>query len=184
MALTSITTAASVLPRLLMADTPAAFTISMEEFLAWNPSLTPDCGDFQPNRSYCVAADVKKPDPDPPTTTTTTTNPEQSTPTTSTTTTTTTTNPGNKIPTPTPTQPSMVPNCDAFHLVAPGEICTNIAANHSITLQDLYTWNPSINADYSGLWANAYICVSIIGHTPDPAQWDRDTPAHPAGDGA
>ncbi|KAL3472687.1 hypothetical protein BJX99DRAFT_249450 [Aspergillus californicus] len=30
----------------------------------------------------------------------------------------------------------------------------------------LHDWNPSVGTDCSGLWANSYVCISVIGHNP------------------
>jgi hypothetical protein len=79
----------------------------------------------------------------------------------------TTTAPGNGISTPTPTQPGMVANCNDFYRVLEGQSCDTVilAKGKSISLADLVAWNPSINSDCSGLWANVYVCVNIIGRT-------------------
>ncbi|KAK4247525.1 hypothetical protein C7999DRAFT_14483 [Corynascus novoguineensis] len=79
------------------------------------------------------------------------------------------TDPGNGIATPTPTQPGMVSNCDAFYEVILGDSCATIAAKNGVTVDQLAKWNDVGGTACTGLWANAYICVSIIGHTPTPA---------------
>lgn len=70
------------------------------------------------------------------------------------------------IETPLPTQPEIAPNCDAFHLVKQGEDCSTISATYGITGAQFLAWNPSAGKDCTGLWANAYVCVSIVGHEP------------------
>jgi hypothetical protein len=42
-----------------------------------------------------------------------------------------------------------------------GNGCYNIAANNRIALDELYTWNPALDGDYSGLWPDYYICVRV-----------------------
>ncbi|KAK3906031.1 LysM domain-protein [Staphylotrichum tortipilum] len=62
----------------------------------------------------------------------------------------------------------MVSNCDAFLKVAKGDSCDSITAN-GISVDQLHAWNPAIGGtSCNGLWANAYVCVSIIGHTLTP----------------
>lgn len=66
------------------------------------------------------------------------------------------------IATPTPTQTGMVPSCDSFYLVGAGDDCFDIAANHSITLEDFYTWNTDVTDNCTaGLWSGYYYCVGI-----------------------
>ncbi|KAL2145839.1 hypothetical protein VTI28DRAFT_6136 [Corynascus sepedonium] len=78
----------------------------------------------------------------------------------------TTTKSTNGITTPTPTQATIVDNCDEFYFVVAGDTCDNIVAKHGITLAQFLSWNPSVGSTCSGLWASAYGCVSIVGHTP------------------
>jgi LysM repeat protein len=60
----------------------------------------------------------------------------------------------------------MVSNCDAFYKVKSGDECATIASSHGITVNQLYTWNTQIGTGCSGLWAEYYICVSVIGASP------------------
>ncbi|KAL2809166.1 hypothetical protein BJX63DRAFT_435476 [Aspergillus granulosus] len=73
---------------------------------------------------------------------------------------------GNGISTPTPTQSGMVGNCDKFHLVKTDQGCQEIADSYGIPLSRLYAWNPALNGDCTGLWANVYICVRTVGFVP------------------
>ncbi|KAL3452698.1 hypothetical protein BJX65DRAFT_302607 [Aspergillus insuetus] len=81
-------------------------------------------------------------------------------------TTTTTTTTGNEISTPLPTLPGMVSNCDAFYLVKSGDGCAAIASSKGITLSQLYAWNKNLGTGCTGLWADYYVCVSILGVSP------------------
>lgn len=66
------------------------------------------------------------------------------------------------IATPTPTQTGMISSCDSFYLVGAGDDCFDIAVNHSISLEDFYTWNSDVTDDCAaGLWAGYYYCVGI-----------------------
>ncbi|RYP29460.1 hypothetical protein DL767_006729 [Monosporascus sp. MG133] len=121
-----------------------------------NPGVTPSCGNFLPEWSYCVEA-VKEPLPS---TSATTGEPMP------------TTSGGggatSGIATSTPTQPGMVANCDAFHFIAAGENCQVIAQRYGISFAQMLAWNPSVGASCEGLWADVYVCVSVIGHEPQP----------------
>jgi hypothetical protein len=62
----------------------------------------------------------------------------------------------------------MVSNCDAFHFVATGQTCATITGQYGITLAQFTAWNPNVGSTCGGMWANVFVCVSIIGHTPPP----------------
>lgn len=121
--------------------------ITLAQFLAWNPQAGSNCNGLWAEAYACVSIIGHTP--------TTTTAPQP-----------TSTKPPNGITTPTPTQPNMVDNCDAFYFVPKNEICTTIAQKNGITLAQFQAWNPQVGTTCNGLWAEAYACVSIIGHTP------------------
>jgi LysM repeat protein len=133
-------------------DIAAAQGISLSDLYAWNAALNGDCSGLWANVYVCVGI-VGGP--------TVTTTPSSTAKPTSTTTT-----PGNGVSTPTPTQTGMVSNCGKFYLVKQDEGCYDIAASQGISLSDLYTWNAALKGDCSGLWANVYVCVGLIGQTP------------------
>lgn len=86
------------------------------------------------------------------------------------------------IETPSPIQPGMVDNCNDFYKVVSGDNCQGVSSKKHISLDDFLTWNPQVGGrSCSGLWAGAYVCVSVIGHqaptgppahdgTPSPVQ--------------
>src|SRR5688572_31934633 len=104
-----------------------------------NPSITPSCGNFLLGRSYCVEA--RNDTPDPPTTT----------------------KPPSGIETPTPIQGGMVANCNKFQFVKKGQTCSAVLSDAQISLAQLYEWNSSVEKDCSGLWAEVYVCVGVVG---------------------
>lgn len=63
--------------------------------------------------------------------------------------------------TPTPYESGMVTDCGAFHLVVSGDDCADIAANANITVDEFYTWNPTVGTSCSDLWLDYYVCVGI-----------------------
>jgi hypothetical protein len=81
----------------------------------------------------------------------------------------TTTTPGKGISTPFPLQPNIATNCDKFYFVKRGEKCEAIAKANDISTAQFVSWNPSASLKCTGLWADAYACVSIIGHEPSPS---------------
>ncbi|KAI1158056.1 carbohydrate-binding module family 50 protein [Nemania serpens] len=131
------------------ADIASSHGITLQQFITWNPKAGATCSGLWANAYACVSIIGQSPG----TSTTTTAKP-------------TTTTPGNGISTPQPTQPSMVTNCDLFYFVTASDSCADIASSHGITLQEFITWNPKAGSTCTGLWANAYACISIVGHTP------------------
>jgi hypothetical protein len=119
--------------------------ITLDQFITWNPLVGSTCNNLWANDYVCVSIIGVSP--------TITTKP------TSTTT-------GNGITTPTPTMPGMVGNCDVFYFAKSGDGCQAIANANGITLAQFMDWNPQVGSTCSGLWANAYVCVSIIGFSP------------------
>ncbi|RSL48378.1 hypothetical protein CEP53_009568 [Fusarium sp. AF-6] len=128
-------------------DIAPSFKIKFEDFLSWNPSITKDCGNFITGRSYCIEG------------------PEVVVPTTSSSPPPTTTGPP-VIETPSPTQPGMVENCNKFYKVEKNEICSIIAPKLGLSESDIIKWNPGVGSDCTGIWANVYICVGVIGEEP------------------
>lgn len=135
------------------ANVPAANDCTMEQFLYWNPSIGTNCGNFPINQSYCVEGPAL-PVSTPPTSTTLVT--------------TTSTNTGNGVQTPTPTQPDMARNCNKFHYIYKGNTCGQITSYNGITQEQFARWNPQIGQQCTGLLADAYACVGVIGEKPLP----------------
>ncbi|KAF9766579.1 hypothetical protein IL306_001000 [Fusarium sp. DS 682] len=112
-------------------------------------------------KSYCVEAASEpepepEPKPEPEPSTTTKTNPKPSA-----------TKPSNArkgIKTPDTLQPGIVSNCDKFYMVKSGEGCATVASKNGITLAEFNKWNTKVGSTCAGLYADAYACVSVIGH--------------------
>ncbi|KAL0943523.1 LysM domain-containing protein [Colletotrichum truncatum] len=173
------------------------WAIDIATMTRWNPSITPECGNFQLGRSYCVEA-VNEPAPGdsspiPSGTSTvrsistsssgftsTSSSPPSSTSqvmtartttslfTSSTAPTTTTT--GNGIQTPGPIQPGMVANCNKFYFVQPGENCEQIASKSGLSVAQFISWNPSVGSTCGSLWANVNVCIGVVGFQPSPTK--------------
>ncbi|CZS91759.1 uncharacterized protein RAG0_02286 [Rhynchosporium agropyri] len=115
------------------------YRITVDQFKTWNPSVGQSCTGLWADSYACVSIVGHTPSP---------------------------TTSGNGIATPTPTQATLVNNCDAFYFVVAGDSCETVSAKHGLTAAQFQSWNPSVGSTCSGLWANAYACVSIVGHTP------------------
>ncbi|KAF2445203.1 carbohydrate-binding module family 50 protein [Karstenula rhodostoma CBS 690.94] len=166
--------------------------ITLDEFRRWNPSITADCGGLVVGKSYCVEV-LNEPAASTSSssfsssaqpTSTSSSAPVVTTPSStlvtspSTTAPPTTAPPTNEVETPSPLQPEIAPNCDAFYFVQQGDNCETIAKANGISAAQFLAWNPKAGSDCTGLWANAYACVSIIGHTPTSAAPSTTTPGN------
>lgn len=122
--------------------------ITFAQLLAWNTGIGSNCEGLWANTNVCVGLIGSTPTPSktsvPPTTPT----------------------PTNGVTTPLPTQPGMVSNCDRFYFVNTGDACQNIATANGITVADFVKWNPTVGDGCLGMWANAYVCVRVIGFSP------------------
>lgn len=128
--------------------------ISTDNLRSYNPSLASSCKLVEGN-SYCTERNYGVPvsTPTPTTSLASSTTPA----------------PTNGITTPTPIREGMVNNCNKFYFVVKDDNCYNIAAAQSITLDQLYAWNPAVGTSCQGLWPQTYICVGTIGFTPAPS---------------
>ncbi|KAK5000568.1 hypothetical protein LTR66_000587 [Elasticomyces elasticus] len=55
----------------------------------------------------------------------------------------------------------MTSNCNRFYGVVANNTCYDITQAKNTTLDELYTWNPALQGDCSGLESGYYICVGI-----------------------
>ncbi|KAK4064922.1 hypothetical protein Purlil1_14084 [Purpureocillium lilacinum] len=148
-------------------DVISVFGVPLDKFLRWNPSVTTSGGNFLASRSYCVEASGEPTSAITGTPTSTSTHLITTHSTTeSVSTIVTTTTPSNGIKTPLPTQPEIVGNCNKFYFVNQGENCDTIASKNGVPLNDFLTWNPKAGQKCTGLWADTYACVSVIGYKP------------------
>ncbi|KAF2819907.1 hypothetical protein CC86DRAFT_398182 [Ophiobolus disseminans] len=165
--------------------------ISLEDFRRWNPSITADCGNLVVGKSYCVeAVGEPAPGPAPSSSPISSARPSSSaaasstlltsaTPSRTLPPTVTSTSVGNGVATPQPTQPGMVGNCAKFHWIAKGVNCDQVTSYQKITREDFVKWNPTVNADCSGMWAEVNVCVGVIGgSTPTPPKPSSTTPGN------
>jgi LysM repeat protein len=115
--------------------------ITLAQFTAWNKGVGTGCTSMWADVYVCTSIIGHTPTP---------------------------TDPGNGIETPAPIQPGMVGNCDAFYLIKSGDSCAAIAFTYGISINQFTTWNSGVGTTCSGMWADVYACVSIVGHTPTP----------------
>ncbi|GKT62699.1 lysM domain-containing protein [Colletotrichum tofieldiae] len=130
------------------ANIASANGVPLADFYSWNPAVGDTCGGLWANVYVCVGIIGGGGGG------TGTTQPPA-----------TTTAPGNGISTPTPIQDGMTGSCNKFYFVKSGDGCATIASSNGIGLSDFYTWNPAVGSTCSGLWANVYVCVGVIGNS-------------------
>ncbi|KAL7765248.1 hypothetical protein ACKLNR_003164 [Fusarium oxysporum f. sp. zingiberi] len=133
------------------------YHITSEELQQWNPTIKGDCQGMTVGKSYCVESAGEpgpepKPEPEPKASTT---KPDSKP---------SPTKPSNGIKTPDSLQPGIVSNCNKFYMVNSGEGCATVASKNGITLAEFYKWNTKVGSACTSLYADAYACVSIIGH--------------------
>ncbi|OAA53159.1 LysM domain protein [Cordyceps fumosorosea ARSEF 2679] len=121
-------------------------SITQEQFARWNPKIGMDCTGLVEDAYACVGV-IQDSTPTPTPTSTT---------------------PSNGVQTPQPTQPDMVKNCNKFHYIYKGNTCGQITSYEHISQEQFARWNPRIGADCSGMWADAYACVGVVGQDPTP----------------
>jgi hypothetical protein len=65
-------------------------------------------------------------------------------------------------------------NCDATYLVQPGDTCTSIAeAQGTLTVSQLYQWNPEALQTCTGLQAYVPVCIHSAYSIPSPPLLQR-----------
>ncbi|KAL2810289.1 hypothetical protein BJX63DRAFT_434454 [Aspergillus granulosus] len=133
------------------ADIAADAGISLTDFVSWNPGVASDCSGLWLGYYVCITAESDSSSSSSTSSTTTTT-----------TTTTTLTSTRSGVTTPTPYESGITDDCDEFHLVVSGDTCADIVSDAGITLDDFYSWNPTVGTDCSGLWLGYYVCVGIL----------------------
>ncbi|KAF6233163.1 hypothetical protein HO173_008707 [Letharia columbiana] len=63
-------------------------------------------------------------------------------------------------PLPSPLEPGTIATCKTFHKVSTGETCYSIANNYKVSLDQFYTWNPTVGTTCAKLFLAFYVCVS------------------------
>ncbi|RYP13788.1 hypothetical protein DL765_006737 [Monosporascus sp. GIB2] len=130
-------------------EMPDAWGFTWDDFVRWNPSLAAGCSAYKTSMSFCVEAADEPPhqlveqqlcrdDDNPP-------HNHQHL---------------NLV---------NIVNLDEDNQVNTGDTCDRIASKNGITVTEFLKWNTNVGGTAcNGLWANAYVCVSIVGHTPTP----------------
>ncbi|RGP69883.1 hypothetical protein FLONG3_7638 [Fusarium longipes] len=108
------------------------YSISLADFIKWNPAVGSNCKDLWASYNVCVGVIGGTP-----------------------------TQPGNGVKTPAPIQSGMTTSCKKFHKVASTTTCTSIQKYYNISLAQLVKWNPAIGKGCDKLLANYNVCVAV-----------------------
>ncbi|KAI9041497.1 LysM peptidoglycan-binding domain-containing protein [Aspergillus affinis] len=131
-------------------------TFSMQDFLAWNPTLGKDCKGIQNYFWYCVAV------PGTPASRTA---------------------PRPELPEPTGLlrQPGVAPNCNRWWVVLRFDTCDKIVYRNDIGFEDFHKWNPAISwPSCKGLRRDSEVCVGVANNeTITSSSWPP--PPYPTG---
>ncbi|EFE30096.1 uncharacterized protein ARB_03438 [Trichophyton benhamiae CBS 112371] len=145
----------------------AQWGIGMAQFLKWNPGV--NCNALVAGKTYCLSAGDSELGP------TASLTPSPQVPTTSRATQTMT----SKASTGTLVSRSgpikflngMAPDCLFYHPVSPGDTCQSIVDRYkAFTLDQFYTWNPSVGKNCESLWLGYYVCTGVKGGPNSPSQ--------------
>ncbi|KAJ5987635.1 hypothetical protein N7451_012000 [Penicillium sp. IBT 35674x] len=124
-----------------------AYDLTLNEFMAMNPSINSTCGNLLLGDDYCVAL-VNG------TSVTTTTSTSTSTSTTSST--------SSFVFPPSETVTGTTPDCYKWYEVESGDGCDTIDSTYDLTLAEFIALNTYIDTDCSNLWPGYSYCVSGI----------------------
>ncbi|KAK1145438.1 hypothetical protein N8T08_004313 [Aspergillus melleus] len=137
-------------------------TFSMEDFVAWNPTLGNDCQGIQNDFWYCVAV---------PGTPASRTAPQR--------------------PPVFPTslrQPGVASNCNRWWRVLRFDTCDKIVYRNDLEFEDFYKWNPAISwPSCKGLVRDSEVCVGVANNmTITSSSWPPNStspprPSYPTG---
>ncbi|KAF5692428.1 hypothetical protein FDENT_2950 [Fusarium denticulatum] len=143
------------------------WAITPKQFAQYNPTVKEDCTGIQDGHSYCVEINHGMPvDPDKPEVTST----KESEP-----------EPTEDLK-PSPTQDGLIESCTAFYMAKKGDTCDKIISQYkTFDFDDFFKWNPAVDKDCSGIWANTWYCVGVPGTPTSPPTKTIVTTTKPTG---
>ncbi|KAK2938794.1 LysM domain [Fusarium oxysporum f. sp. vasinfectum] len=127
------------------------WNITPEQFTQYNPTVGDNCSGIKEGHSYCVEVNHGQPE-EPEVTSTKVSEPKPT-----------------EEPKPSPTQDGLIESCTSFYKAKKGDTCPKIIAEYgTFDFDTFFKWNPAIESDCSGIWANTWYCVGVPG-TPTAA---------------
>ncbi|KAF4969333.1 hypothetical protein FSARC_3408 [Fusarium sarcochroum] len=145
----------------------ADWDIDLKQFVDYNPSVKDDCSGIQVGHAYCVEVNFGAPreEDKPRVTSTEDAGPEPT-----------------ESPKPSPTQEGLIDTCTSFYKAKKGDTCPKIIAQyHTFDFGEFFKWNPAVEKDCSGIWAETWYCVGVPGTPTSPPTKTAETTAKPTG---
>ncbi|RBR15596.1 uncharacterized protein FIESC28_07237 [Fusarium coffeatum] len=135
------------------------WNLKHSQFVEYNPTVKDDCSGMQFGHSYCVEVNNGLPRKEESASSKTTTPVSMAEPTKT-----------HQASQASQTQDGLIDTCVSFYQAKKGDTCPKIIAEHNNTFDkdDLVKWNPAIQEDCSGIWANYYYCVGVPGTPTSP----------------
>ncbi|OAA42199.1 LysM domain-containing protein [Metarhizium rileyi] len=141
-------------------DIPQFWDIDIIDWIMWNPSLTNDCENFLPGRSYCVEATSVFP----PGLWSASSGRQKV----------------NAAVSSCQHQDGLVKDCITYHKVRASDTCQNIVDKYrTLTVAEFHRWNPAIGLKCSSLFINYLVCVDAPGTDPKPPETSAHSPTQP-----
>ncbi|WAO97001.1 Hypothetical protein NCS54_01469900 [Fusarium falciforme] len=141
------------------------WSITPEQFSEYNPTIGDNCSGIKIGYSYCVEINHGRPE-EPEVTSTEDAEPEPT-----------------EDSKPSPTQEGLVDTCTSFYKAKKGDTCAKIISEYkTFDFKDFFKWNPAIEDDCSGIWANTWYCVGVPGTPTSPPTRTVESTAKPTGE--
>ncbi|KAM0542829.1 hypothetical protein ACHAPJ_012609 [Fusarium lateritium] len=143
------------------------WSITPKQFSEYNPSVGDNCSGIKVDHAYCVEINNGRPE-DPEQPEVTSTKKTEPTPT--------------KDSKPSPTQEGLIDTCTSFYKAKKGDTCAKVISEYKnvFDFNDFFKWNPAVDKDCSGLWADTWYCVGVPG-TPSAPTRTAESTAQPTG---
>ncbi|KAF4952928.1 hypothetical protein FGADI_6361 [Fusarium gaditjirri] len=141
--------------------------ITLKQFTDYNPTVKDDCSGIQVGHAYCVEVNFGLPPEENPPKVSTTKNAEPE---------------PTKDLKPSPTQDGLIESCTSFYMAKKGDTCNKIISQYkTFDFDDFFKWNPAVDKDCSGIWANTWYCVGVPGTPTSPPTKTIVTTTKPTG---
>ncbi|KAM5349378.1 hypothetical protein ACJ41O_005883 [Fusarium nematophilum] len=141
------------------------WAITPEQFSEYNPTVGDDCSGIKVGYSYCVEINHGRPE-EPEVTLTEDAEPEPT-----------------EDSKPSPTQEGLIDTCISFYKAKKGDTCVKIISEYkTFDFKDFFKWNPAVEDDCSGIWANTWYCVGVPGIPTSPPTRTAESTAKPTGE--
>lgn len=115
------------------------FSLTFQQFYAWNPAIGSNCGNLWLGEAYCVGVFGSSTSSGSTTSTATT----------------------GAATAPAPTQSGVASGCKNYYTVESGDSCSAIESQYGISFAQFYQWNPAVGSNCQSLWVGYAYCVAV-----------------------